>query len=102
MVAKPSEASRYDSRFTIHDSRSSMNPAVEFDHVTVTMQPEGTEAAFAFTAAAGEWLAFVGPNRSGKSLILKLCAGLVAPDAGRVRVPDRVGIVLQQPGLMSN
>lgn len=77
-------------------------PAVQFHDVRVTMQPEGRETVFDFAAEAGEWLAFVGANRSGKSLILKLCAGLVEPESGTVHVPDRVGIVLQQPGLLSN
>ena len=95
-----------------------MKPIIEFDDVRVTMQPEGREARFSFSIASGQWTAFVGPNRSGKSLILKLCAGLVQADAGRVRLfgeeiaaldeaardawRRRLGIVLQQPGLLSN
>lgn len=67
---------------------------------------------------AGEFVALVGPSRSGKSLIVELAAGLVAPEAGRVvllghewveesadgysPVRLRLGTVLQQPGLLSN
>ncbi len=67
---------------------------------------------------AGEFVAVVGPSRSGKSLIVELAAGLVSPEAGRVillghdwavdvndepsPVRLRLGAVLQQPGLMSN
>ncbi|MBI4001643.1 MAG: ATP-binding cassette domain-containing protein [Nitrospira defluvii] len=67
---------------------------------------------------AGEFVAVVGPSRSGKSLILELAAGLVSPQAGRVillghewvvdlndessPVRLRLGTVLQQPGLLSN
>ena len=67
---------------------------------------------------AGECVACVGPSRAGKSLMVELAAGLVAPQSGRVlvlgqdwsEVPDddvrsvrpRVGVVLQQPGLLSN
>ena len=67
---------------------------------------------------SGEFVACVGPSRAGKSLMVELAAGLVAPQTGRVlvlgqdwsAVPDddrrsvrlRVGVVLQQPGLLSN
>lgn len=67
---------------------------------------------------AGQFVALVGPSRSGKSLIVELAAGLVSPEAGRVIVlghewtadvsdaPNpvrlRLGTVLQQPGLLSN
>lgn len=66
----------------------------------------------------GEFVALVGPSRSGKSLLVELAAGLVVPEAGRVimlghdwgeasehehsSVRLRVGTVLQQPGLLSN
>ena len=95
-----------------------MMPIIEFADVRVMMQPEGREASFSFAIGTGEWTAFVGPNRSGKSLILKLCVGLAQADRGRVRLfgedvaaldeparaalRRRVGIVLQQPGLLSN
>lgn len=68
--------------------------------------------------ASGEFVALVGPSRSGKSLIIALAAGLVSPEAGRVvllghewseasasepsHVRLRVGTVLEQPGLLSN
>ncbi len=67
---------------------------------------------------AGQFVALVGPSRSGKSLIVELAAGLVSPEAGRVMVLGhewtadvgddlnpvrlRLGTVLQQPGLLSN
>lgn len=67
---------------------------------------------------AGEFVALMGPSRSGKSLIVELAAGLVSPQMGRVillgyewtadvneeptAVRLRLGTVLQQPGLLSN
>jgi len=66
----------------------------------------------------GESLAIIGPSRSGKSVLIELCAGLVSPLSGRAEVLGgewgslsamdqlklrlRIGTVLQQPGLLSN
>ena len=48
--------------------------------------------------------ALLGPNGAGKSLLLRVIAGLIAPDRGRVHVPramqGRIGLVLQQPVLL--
>ena len=66
----------------------------------------------------GEFVGLVGPSRAGKSVVIELAAGLVAPHAGRVillghewqasvneeptSIRLRLGTVLQQPGLLSN
>jgi ABC-type transporter Mla maintaining outer membrane lipid asymmetry ATPase subunit MlaF len=95
-----------------------MNP-VEFSSVVVDMEGEdGRLTDLTFSVGAGEALAVIGPNRAGKSLLLKLCAGLVPPLSGTVHVlghdlatidPEslvalrqRVGTMLQPPGLLSN
>lgn len=95
-----------------------MSALVELTEVRV--EPEDEPHPFVFTLAVreGEWLALVGPSRSGKSLVIEICAGLIAPDAGTVLVLGRdlasatdeewvdlrvrIGTVLQQPGLLSN
>ena len=68
----------------------------------------------AFDVAAGEVLAILGPNGAGKSTTLHVIAGLLAPDAGLVRLGGRaltdtsagiqvathdrrVGLLLQDP-----
>ena len=95
-----------------------MQWAVELDQVSAPMDGERQHAEFAFAVQPGEFLALVGPNRSGKSLILKLCVGLVPPEQGAVRIfgqdlaglddealailRRRIGVVLPQPGLRSN
>jgi molybdate transport system ATP-binding protein len=43
-----------------------------------------------FSVSAGEVLAVLGPNGAGKSTALHVIAGLVRPDAGLVRLGDRM------------
>lgn len=95
-----------------------MKAAVDVIQARVT--PEGQSRPFEFSLRVeeGEFVAVIGPTRAGKSLLLEMCTGLVAPEAGRVRVlgrdlakvrdtewPElrvRVGTVLERPGLLSN
>ncbi len=95
-----------------------MKFAVELTSVQVGMESEEWHADFTLAVKPGEFVLLVGPGRSGKGLLLKLCAGLVAPEQGTIRVLDhdlatldeegllelrrRIGVVLQQPGLRSN
>lgn len=50
------------------------------------------------TVRAGEVAAVVGANGSGKSTFLSVCAGLVSPDAGEVRVHGTLGYCPQGGG----
>lgn len=43
----------------------------------------------AFDVASGEVLALLGPNGAGKSTLVRVLAGLLRPDEGRVTVDDR-------------
>ncbi|WP_139738223.1 ATP-binding cassette domain-containing protein [Actinomyces wuliandei] len=52
-----------------------------------------------FTVAPGRSLAVVGANGCGKSTLLKICAGLVSPTAGEVRVTGRLGYCPQHADL---
>ncbi|MEU3885199.1 ABC transporter ATP-binding protein [Streptomyces sp. NPDC029041] len=48
----------------------------------------------------GEVAAIVGSNGAGKSSMLKICAGLLAPDKGRVTITGRLGYCPQNAGVM--
>ena len=48
---------------------------------------------------SGEVVALVGENGAGKSTLLRICAGLLRPDAGKVRLRGRLGHCPQATGL---
>jgi len=89
-----------------------------FEQVRTPMSGSPHHLEADLSIAAGQFVAVVGPSRSGKSLIVELAAGLVPPDyppefllgqdwshaTEREETPlrIRVGTVLQQPGLLSN
>jgi ABC-type transporter Mla maintaining outer membrane lipid asymmetry ATPase subunit MlaF len=92
--------------------------AVVLERVSVDMQGSREPFSIDLSVGAGEFLIASGPTRSGKFLLLELCAGLAPPRTGRVVVFGsdwadlsdaareamrlRIGMVLQQPGLLSN
>ena len=54
-----------------------------------------------FTIAPGEGVALIGPSGSGKTTVLRLIAGVLSPDAGRLDVNGRVGSLLStEAGLL--
>jgi ABC-type polysaccharide/polyol phosphate transport system ATPase subunit len=48
-----------------------------------------------FTVGRGEALGIIGPNGAGKSTILKLAAGIIYPDSGRISIEGRVAGLLE-------
>ncbi|MGI5147942.1 ATP-binding cassette domain-containing protein [Plantactinospora sp. CA-294935] len=50
------------------------------------------------TVRAGEIAAVVGANGAGKSTFLRICAGLLSPDSGQVRVHGTLGFCPQSGG----
>jgi len=56
-----------------------------------------------FTVADGEFVSLLGPSGCGKSTALRIAAGLLTPDTGRVhytKEKPEIGFVFQEPTLM--
>ncbi len=70
---------------------------VQVDHVTFGYGVDLLFEDVSFTLAAGERLALVAPNGQGKSSLLRILAGGLPPDEGRVLTPRsvRVGYLTQ-------
>lgn len=63
-----------------------MTTMLEVSDVTVSFDGPPVLDAVSLSVAAGEVVALLGPSGSGKSTLLRVIAGLVVPDAGRVRL----------------
>src|SRR5215472_7040542 len=50
--------------------------------------------------SAGEVVGLVGENGSGKTSLLRICAGVLRPDEGSVQAIGRIGYCPQQPALL--
>lgn len=55
-----------------------------------------------FEARCGEILGLVGENGAGKSTLLRIVAGLMQPDAGKVRLTGRLGYCDQEPHVFAD
>lgn len=82
-------------------------------NLTVTFQAPGGEALpilgpVSFDIQPGEFVCMVGPSGGGKSTLIRVLAGLQAPDQGEAWLGDerivkpslRVGLMFQEPNLM--
>ncbi len=85
------------------------------DDIRVVFRPPGRGAAptvaldgLSLDVAGGEIVALIGPNGCGKSTFLRVAAGLLAPEQGRITLDDRpitqpddrIGLVFQEPRLL--
>jgi len=61
-------------------------PTIALEGVRIAFDEREVLAGVSFSVAPGETLALLGETGTGKTLLLKMVAGLVRPDAGRVRV----------------
>jgi ABC-2 type transport system ATP-binding protein len=59
---------------------------IEITGLTKRFGPITAVAGIDLTVGKGEVLGFLGPNGAGKSTTMKMVAGFLAPDAGKVRI----------------
>jgi NitT/TauT family transport system ATP-binding protein len=89
-------------RLVAADIRVAFRPAARGAAPTVALD------GLALDVAGGEIVALIGPNGCGKSTFLRVAAGLLAPERGRITLdgepvtaPDpRIGLVFQEPRLL--
>ena len=85
---------------------------IRLEQVSRTLSPRFSLDALTLDLADGSTTVLIGPSGGGKSTVLRLIAGLIAPDTGRVLFDDealqpdnvqalrlRMGYVIQEGGL---
>ena len=85
---------------------------IRFENVSKTLSPRFTLAPLSLDFENGTTTVLIGPSGCGKSTVLRLLAGLVAPDSGTVKFGEeplqagnaqdlrlRMGYVIQEGGL---
>ena len=74
---------------------------IEVHDLTVTYDGRDVLQHVTLTVPDGAHIALMGPSGCGKTTLLRVLAGLQAPDAGTVRVePGRMACVFQEPRLL--
>jgi len=102
----------------VMDSVDETAPVVEFEGVSIGFEGRAVLQDLSFAVERGETLILLGPAGCGKSVLLKLCNGLMAPDSGTVRIfgeeisalrrrdrytlRGRIGMVFQESALFDS
>ena len=74
---------------------------IEARDLTVTFGGRTVLRDVTLTVPDGGHIALMGPSGCGKTTLLRVLAGLQAPDAGTVRIaPGRMACVFQEPRLL--
>jgi len=76
---------------------SSEHPAIEFRGVSVSFEDKRALDDISFRLESGQMICITGVSGSGKSVLLRVAAGLLAPDEGEVFVQGRaIGALAEQ------
>jgi len=67
-------------------AKNDSSPAIVFEDVAISFGEMNVLRGVSFRLARGETKVLFGVAGSGKSLILKMCLGLIRPDSGRILV----------------
>lgn len=67
-------------------SHTHTNPVVEVQNVSFRYHTHPVLEDINLTIHAGEYLGIIGPNGGGKTTLLKIMLGLIAPEAGSIRL----------------
>ena len=81
------------------DTYATSAPLLDAVAMTHSYGPKLVLDGVSLSVAAGEAVAIVGENGAGKSTLMRICAGLIHPRSGELRVRGRVGYCPQIPGL---
>jgi ATP-binding cassette subfamily F protein 3 len=91
LLEKPAEVSA-DMRIELHPRTESGKDVLKVEGLTKSFPSLPLFADQSFEIKRGERVAIIGNNGTGKSTILKIITGLLAPDAGRVTFGSKVHI----------
>ncbi len=100
------------------DARDQQQPVVAFDDVSITFDGKPVLKHISFQVTHGETLIILGPAGCGKSVLMKLANGLIAPDSGKIcifgqdltamrerdqyKLRERIGMVFQESALFDS
>ena len=88
---------------------ASNRPAIHIEHLSKTFGRLKAVDDLSFSVGAGEVFGFVGPNGAGKTTTIRMLAGLMRPDAGKIQtagsevddrrsMAGRIGLVPERSG----
>ncbi|WP_394829067.1 ABC transporter ATP-binding protein [Pendulispora albinea] len=70
-----------------------MSPLLELERVSLSLGGRSVLSEVSLSLQEGEMVALVGPSASGKTSLLRLVLGLVAPSAGSIRIGGELASV---------
>lgn len=100
--ALPPLAERNPSPATAADRRAGEPVAVRLTGVRKTFGDKTVLDGVDLTVHRGEFVVLLGPSGTGKTTLLRLLSGQLAPDEGTVEVPPARTSVYQEPRLIPN